>query len=203
MSDNTSFFTYAPIIVALVSLAGLAGVVLTDKDNPQVQANQDNIEFLFAQSGTIQEALVKQSNRSADNTDLIGELEDYDKIITTQIGNIRLDIKNKFPMGSAIPDQGTTSGSSTPFLTLRMDKTEFVLGNVVIFTGTASLNDPVFITLKLPDRSLDSLAISKTQIIDGSFSANFTLRLDDPIGIWQVYARQVSEQTKTITFTVE
>lgn len=191
------------LFIAVIIGLGVVSYQAVDLVDPQIQANRDNINFLIDQSGTIQEALIKQSLRSANNTDLIGELEDYDQIITTQIGNIRLDIKNKFPMGSSIPDQGSTSGSSTPFLTLTMDKTEFVLGNVVIFTGTANLNDPVFLTLKLPDRSLDSLAISKAQLIDGTFSANFTLRLDDPIGTWQVYARQVSEQTKTITFTVE
>ena len=208
MSNNPSFFIYAPIIIALVSLAGLAGVVLTD--NPQVQANKDNIAFLLEQKDNLieidkthQEAIMKQTIRTVENADAITELENYDEIITSSIGAIRQDIKNKFPQASYVPDQGSTSKSSTPFLTLTMDKIEFVLGNTVTFTGTATPNDPVFITLKLPDRSLDSLAVSKTNIIDGSFSANFTLRLDDPIGIWKVYARQVSEQTKTITFTVE
>jgi len=131
-------------------------------------------------------------------------LEDYDTIITTQIGNIRSDIISKFPQASDVQDQGQTAQSTPAFLTLKMDKSDFVLGNTVIFYGMAKPNNAVILTLKLPDRTLDSIAASKTQIIDGQWSANFTLRLDDPTGSWQVYARQgAGEQTKTLTFTVE
>ena len=199
-----TFFPYAPLVIALISLAGLAAIVLTDEDDPQIQANQDNIDFLIQLAKTHESALVLQSSRSANNTQQIDLLKDYDITITTQIGNIRSDIKSKFPQAADVIDSGQTSVTLTsPFLSLTMDKTEFVLGNEVIFTGTAMLNSPVFITLKLPDRALESIAISRTQIIDGSWTANFTLRLDDPIGVWQVYARQQSEQTRTLTFTVE
>jgi len=84
-----------------------------------------------------------------------------------------------------------------------MEKTDYVLGNVVFFMGTAQPNDPVFITLKDSSRSLWQIPISSSMIIDGSYSANYTLRLDDPVGTWQVYARQLSDQTKTLTFKVE
>ena len=203
MSDSPSFFNYAAIVVAFVSLAGLAAIVLSDKDDPQVQANQDNIDFLISQSGTMQEALIKQSIRSANNTDKIIALQSYDITISTQVGNIRADIKSKFPQASDVIDKKKSSISTTPFLTLRMDKTDYFLGNVVFFLGTAQPNDPIFITLKDPDRGLSQIPISRTQIIDGSYMTNYTLRLDDPVGTWQVYARQQSDQTKTITFTVE
>ncbi len=85
-----------------------------------------------------------------------------------------------------------------------MDKTEYVRGNVVIFYGMAKPNNAIILTLKDPTRDLDSLAVSKTQIIDGKWSANFTLRLDDPLGVWEVYARQgVKDQTRTLQFIVE
>jgi len=204
MSDNPSFFIYLPIIFSLVSLAGLAGVVLTDEDdNPQVQANKDNVDFLIELAKTHESALVQQSSRSANNTQQIDLLTDYDKIITTQIGNIRSDIISKFPQASDVIDEEKSSISDTPFLTLKMEKTDYVLGNVVFFMGTAQPNDPVFITLKDSSRSLWQIPISSTMIIDGSYMTNYTLRLDDPVGVWQVYARQISDTTKTLTFTVE
>jgi len=208
MSDNTSFFIYAPIIIALVSLAGLAGVVLTD--NPQVQANKDNIAFLLEQKDNLieidkilGEAMMKQTIRTVENADAVTALQDYDIITSKQIGDIRADIKSKFPQASNLPDQGQATGSTTPFLTLKMDKKEFFLGNTIFFMGTAQPNLAIQLTLKSPDRMLIPIAIPTTEIINGAYIANYTLRLDDPIGNWQVYARQQSDQTKTLTFTVE
>jgi len=203
MSDSPNIFSIIAIFIALTAVITSVGFAMQVSDDPQVQANKDNIGFLIETDKTLQEAIMKQTIRTVENADAIAELEDYDRIITTQIGNIRQDIKNKFPMASNVPDQGSTSGASTPFLTLKMDKIEFVLGNVVIFTGTAIPNNPVFITVKDSERMLTAIPVSKNEIINGAYIANYTLRLDDPIGTWQVYARQVSEQTKTITFTVE
>ena len=204
MSDSPHFFSYVAIVIAFVSLVGLVTVIITDKDNPQVQANQDNIDFLIGAHKITSDALGETINRSANNTDKILALENYDEVITTQIGDIRLDIKSKFPQAADVIDPGQTSVTLTsPFLSLKMDKTEFVLGNVVIFTGTAHPNDSIQITIKDSDRMLIPIVVSKTMIIDGSYTANYTLRLDDPIGTWQVYARQQSDQTKTLSFTVE
>jgi len=173
-----------------------------DKD-PQVQANESNIlwllnhtKFQLETDKSIMKAMVKQSNS-------IVELKDYDDIITTQIGNIRSDIISKFPQASDVIDEEKSSKSDTPFLTLKMEKTDYVLGNVVFFMGTAQPNDPVFITLKDSSRSLWQIPISSSMIIDGSYMTNYTIRLDDPVGVWQVYARQLSDQTKTLTFKVE
>jgi len=203
MMDSPNLFSIIAIFMALTAIAVSIGFGFQVSEDPQIQANQDNIGFLIETDKTLQEAIMKQTIRTVENADAVTELENYDEIITTQIGNIRQDIKNKFPMASNVPDQGSTSGASTPFLTLKMDKTEFVLGNIVIFTGTATPNNPIFITVKDSERVLTAIPVSKTEIINGAYIANYTLRLDDPIGVWEVYARQVSEQTKTITFTVE
>ena len=134
----------------------------------------------------------------------IGDLEEYDKVITSNIGSIRSDILFKFPQSQGLPPEGQSTQSTPAFLTLVMDKTEFVLGNTVIFYGMAKTNNPVILTLKLPDRGLESIGIAKSEIINGQWTGNFTLRLDDPTGIWQVYARQGAvEQTKALSFTVE
>jgi len=203
MSDSPNLFSIIAIFMALTAIVVSIGFGFQVSEDPQIQANKDNIAIQHEVDITHQEAITKQTIRTVENADAIIELEDYDQIITTQIGNIRQDIKNKFPMASNVPDQGSTSGASTPFLTLKMDKTEFVLGNVVFFTGTATPNNPIFITVKDSERVLTAIPVSKTEIINGAYIANYTLRLDDPIGVWEVYARQVSEQTRTITFTVE
>jgi len=131
-------------------------------------------------------------------------LQNYDDVITSDIGDIKSNIKDKFPGSTAPPDEGQSTQSDIPTLTLKMDKSEYVRGNTVIFYGMAKPNVAVILTLKLPDRTLESLAASKAQIIDGQWSANFTLRLDDPLGTWQVYARQgAGDQTKTLAFNVE
>jgi len=150
------------------------------------------------------QALGNTINRSANNTDRIIVLENYDDTITSEIGKINTKIKDKFPGTTSPPDEGQSTQSTPAFLTLNMDKTEYVLGNTVTFYGMAKPNIPVILTLKLPDRTLESLAASRTTIIDGQWSTNFTLRLDDPLGTWQVYARQgATDQTKTLSFTVE
>ena len=192
------------IILVGLNFAGDYNLREQEKVDPQVQANLDTIIFLTEIDKSIQEAIVKQSIRSAKNADDITDLYSYDTTITTQIGDIKQDIRNKFPMASNVLDTPKSSTSTTPFLTLKMDKTEFVLGNTVIFYGTATPNDPVILTLKLPDRGLESIGIAKSEIINGAYTGNFTLRLDDPVGIGKVYARQgQSDQTKTLTFTVE
>jgi len=194
--------------VLILALTVAIGVVeYNAEDNRQVQANLDNITFLLDQYPLLIDSISERGKMLQTlEDDIIANhtaLQDYDEIITTQIGNLRSDIKNKFPQAADVDKQGQSSGAGTPFLTLKMDTSEFFLGNIVIFTGMANPNDPIFLTLKSPDRMLTAIAISKTDIIDGSYMANYTLRLDDPIGTWQVYARQTSDQTKTLTFKVE
>ena len=206
------FYFIILVFVILVGLNFAGDYNLREQgiDDPQVQANQDNIDFLLLQAnGTrnfqsaIGEILIKQGNRIVNNTDSITSLWQYDRTITTQIGDIKTDIKNKFPMAADVPDKQKSSGSSTPFLTLKMDKTEFALGNTVIFTGTAEPTKPVLLQFKLPDRTLFQIGIATAQIINGEYSANYTLRLDDPTGTWTVFAKQKQEQTRPITFKVE
>jgi len=202
--DSPTIFSITAIVIALASLAGLTMIALIiDTDDPQIQANQDNIVFLIETDKTLQEAIMKQTIRTVENADAVTALQDYDIITSKQIGDIRADIKSKFPQASNLPDQGQATGSTTPFLTLKMDKKEFFLGNTIFFMGTAQPNLAIQITIKDSDRMLIPIAIPKTEIINGAYIANYTLRLDDPIGNWQVYARQQSDQTKTLTFTVE
>lgn len=203
---------YAQFLLIALSLflgawavAGVQGAY--NQDNPNLteavngileeQANQKEINSL------VLEAVADQTARSVQNTDRIIDLENYDNTITQEIGKINSKVKDVLPASSVL-DEGQSTQSTLPSLTLKMDQSEFVRGNTVIFYGMAKPNDPVILTIKLPDRDLESIGVSKNQILDGQWSANFTLRLDDALGIWQVYARQgATDQTKTLSFTVE
>jgi len=197
------FFLLIGVAIFLGAFA-LATVQSSFDKDPQVQANKDNIAFQKETIMTIQEGFLKQTNRSVENQDRIIELENYDNVITQEIGKINSKIIDVNPAKSLGQEEGQSTQSTLPTLTLKMDESEFVRGNNVIFYGMAKPNQAVILTLKLPDRSLESLAASKAMIIDGQWSANFTLRLDDALGIWQVYARQgATDQTKTLSFTVE
>lgn len=168
-----------------------------------VNALLNDTKHLKENQSLFAEALGNMINRSANNTDRIIELEDYDITITTQIGNIRSDIIRKFPQAADVIDEGQSSTiPGTPFLTLVMEQKSFVLGNTVVFTGMAHPNTAIFLTIKDPNRELWQIAISKTEIIDGQYMADYTLRLDEPIGSWSVYARQGSDTTKLLKFTV-
>lgn len=119
-----------------------------------------------------------------------------------EITKNKLDIKKKFPQGSAVEEEPQSVIADTPFLTLKMDKTEFLLGEKIIFRGNAHPNDPVLITIKRADRTLEQHAVSKTEIINGQYVTEFPTRFDDIPGTWSAYARQGSDQTKTLTFKV-
>jgi len=191
------------IILAFLVLVGLNFVGdytqkyddsnLVDAVNNMIENQRSQIEF--------NDSIILMTQELFDE---IKDLEKYDETISFQIGNIRSDIKSKFPQAADVIKQEQISiTSTTPFLTLKMEQSDFFLGNVVFFSGTAQPNNPIFITLKDPTRELWQIPISKTEIINGAYMANYTLRQDDPVGTWTVYARQLSDTTKTLSFKVE
>lgn len=125
------------------------------------------------------------------------------KLNFDEITKTKRDIKNKFPQGANVPDEGQTTGATTPFLTLTMDKTEFLAGEIIQFRGMAIPTHSIQITLKLPDRTLEPIVISKTDIVDGQYTAEFQTKFDSPKGTWTAYARQLGDQTNTISFILE
>ena len=86
---------------------------------------------------------------------------------------------------------------------MKLDQDTFLLGEVIKFHGVAQPSHAVIITLKLPDRTLESVAVSRTEIINGEWFGEFQTRFDSPAGTWAIYARQLDDQTKTLTFKVE
>lgn len=199
---------YLPVTIGIVIALLMSSCAMTgcyDKGlTPFVTAVNGiivNIDNINDKLDVLQDLIIQTRDNAVERETA---LEEYDTVITTQIGNIRSDINSKFPQASDVINEGQESTTLTsPFLTLKMDKTEFVLGNTIIFRGTAHPSGSVQITLKLPDRSLVPIVISRDMIVDASYITNYTLRLDDPVGTWQAYARQLSDQTRTLTFKVE
>jgi len=198
---------YLPVSIGILVALLLSSCALTncnDKDAPnltdavngilqfqqiQLEINDSMVEILEATS----EDFLGYQNATNDKFDLF----------QNEIIKIKQDIKSKFPQASTVETTEQTSVSSTPFLTLAMNQQEFLLGEVITFHGIATPTHAVIITLKLPDRTLEAIGVTKENIVNGQWTAEFQTKFDSPPGTWEVYARQLSDQTKTLTFKVE
>jgi len=201
-------YLFFAIAVIGMFLGGFAlATVQGAYDNPQIRANQDNINFLLNHTLKAVEVDILIGEQTLIlKTELQlfqNQTDDTFTVFQNEIVKIKNDIRNKFPQGSPVEKEEQETIATTPFLTLKMDQTEFLLGEIITFTGIASPNYPIMITIKLADRTLESVPVSKTDIINGEYSVEFQTSFDDPIGTWQVYARQLGDQTKTITFKVQ
>jgi len=124
-------------------------------------------------------------------------------LFQTEIVKIKNDIRNKFPQASTVEQEGQTAIAETPFLTLTMEKTEWLLGDTLMFTGTAHPNDLVSITVKLPDRTLLTGSALPNEIVNGMYGIEIATSFDHAPGTWTVFAKQGKEQSKTLFFNVE
>ncbi len=173
------------------SNANLVEVINGILEFQQIQLETDD-SILFA---------LKQINIVQSNSQ--NETNDKFDIFQNEIVKIKNDIRSKFPQASSVPQESQSVIAGTPFLTMKMDKKEFVLGDKIIFSGTAQPNDAIIITIKQGDRKLVQHPISKSAIINGQYSTEFQTSFDDAPGTWTAYARQTGDTTKTLSFTVE
>jgi len=197
------FFAIAVIGAFLGGMGVIAGQTNYDTNENLTEVINGILEFQQIQLETDDGILFALNQINIVQSNSQNETNDKFDIFQNEIVKIKTDIKNKFPQASQVMQQEQSSIASTPFLTLEMDQTNFLLGEIIMFHGVASPTHAVIITIKLPDRVLESVAVSRTEIINGEYSAEFQTRFDDPKGTWQVYARQSDDQTKTLTFKVE
>lgn len=206
------FIFYIFLAVAIIGLfLGAMGVIgsqnsfdSNEKSNANlVEVINGILEFQQIQLETDENMILILKSTDYDISELTNKTNDKFVIFQNEIVKIKNDIRNKFPQASSVEKEEQKTIATTPFLTLKMDQTEFLLGELITFTGIASPNYPIMITIKLADRTLESVPVSKTSIINGEYFAEFQTSFDDPIGAWQVYARQLGDQTKTLTFKVE
>jgi len=129
----------------------------------------------------------------------------YEKfdLFQNEIVKIKNDIRNKFPQASTVEQEEQTVISETPFLTLTIEKTEWLLGDILVFTGAAHPSDLVSITIKLPDRTLLQGTALPSDIVNGMYRIEIATSFDHSPGTWVVFAKQAREQSNTITFKVE
>jgi len=197
------FFAIAVIGAFLGGMGVIAGQTNYDTNENLTEVINGILEFQQIQLETNDNVLFALKQTSIVQSNFQNETSDKFNIFQNEIVKIKTDIKNKFPQASQVVQQEQSSIASTPFLTLEMDQTDFLLGEIIRFHGVASPTHAVIITIKLADRTLESVAVSKSEIINGEYTAEFQTRFDDAKGTWQVYARQSDDQTKTLTFKVE
>jgi len=124
-------------------------------------------------------------------------------LFQNEIVKIKNDIRNKFPQASDVEQEQQTVISGTPFLTLTIEKTEWTLGETLVFTGTANPHDLVSITVKQPNRMLLHGQALPSQIINGMYKIEVETEFDHTPGAWYVFAKQGKEQSDTLVFKVE
>jgi len=197
------FFAIAVIGAFLGTMGVIAGQTNFNNNENLTEVINGILELQQIQLETDENIILILKSTDYNLSELGNQTNDKFNIFQNEIVKIKTDIKNKFPQASQVVQQEQSSIASTPFLTLEMDQTEFLLGEIIRFNGVASPTHAVIITVKLADRTLESVAVSKSEIINGEYTAEFQTRFDDPKGTWQVYARQSDDQTKTLTFKVE
>jgi len=207
-----------PLIFYVFLAVGIVGVflgamgVIGAQNNFDKNANDNAnlievvngiLEFQQIQLETDEGMVLILKSANYDISELTNKTNDKFVIFQNEIVKIKNDIKNKFPQASSVPQESQSVIAGTPFLTLKMDKSEFVLGDKIIFRGTAQPNDAIIITIKLADRTTQQHPISKTEIINGQYVTEYQTSFDDAPGTWTAYARQTGDTTKTLSFKVE
>ncbi len=201
-------FLAVGIVGVFLGAMGVIGAQNNFNDNENDNANLVKVvngilEFQQIQLETDANTLfvLKQINMVQSNFQ--NETSDKFSTFQNEIVKIKNDIRSKFPQASSVPQESQSAIAGTPFLTLKMDKIEFVLGDKIIFRGNAQPDDAIIITIKLADRTTVQHPISKTAIINGQYSTEFQTSFDDAPGTWTAYARQTGDTTKTLSFKVE
>ena len=210
--SSPTFFNIVPMAMALIAIAVSIGFALDASDNPQVQANKDNITILFDfKDGQVilnQEVLNKAGNNTADIV-LVNQTAEANKVTgkanKDEITATKLDIKNKFPKASDVENTGSSVISNTPFLTLAIDKTSYIPGETITFTGTANPGQTVFVNVqKFGGCGRDDVCSAWAKVdVNGNFEILFYTEFDDPEGAWKAYAKEGADnRSQTIVFEV-
>jgi len=120
------------------------------------------------------------------------------------ITDVKLDIKSKFPQASNVVNTGSSVISNTPFLTLKIDKTSYIPGETIVFSGTANPDSTVIINIQKFGGcgQQDVCAAWVTADRNGVFELRFETEFDDPVGAWKAYVKAGEDRSDTIVFEV-
>jgi len=197
---------YLPFTIGIIVALLLSSCALTncnEKDTGVIDAINGilvDIQALTEQNKIIFDAVTKQAYLTSE---LRNETKQTFDLFQNEIVKIKNDIRNKFPQASIVEQEEQTAISETPFLTLTMEKTEWILGDTLVFTGAAHPSDLVSITIKLPDRTLLQGTALPGEIVNGMYRIEIATNFDHAPGTWTVFAKQGREQSTTLIFKVE
>ena len=203
------------IILAFVVLTGInfAGDYTRSTDAKfiveTVTNNQGVIGYL--DKDTVKEAhdnikagIEKQAANLVKINTTVTENKATGKANKDEITTTKLDIKNKFPQAADVDITSSSVGANTPFLTLTIDKTSYLPGETIIFTGTANPDATVIINLqKYGGCGRDDVCAAWTTVDkNGNFYLEFETEFDDPEGAWKAYVKEGQNRSQTIVFEV-
>ncbi len=177
-------------------------------DDRRIVALESNQKIIFADLKTIQE---NNEARSADIKNLdylfsgeIDALQNITKTLQKEILKNRVELRLA-PQGSGSTVPGDiTVPSQTPFLTLSIEKTEWLAGSTIIFTGTGIPEEIIVINMfkagGCGQQDICSLWVKVDN--NSNFRIEFETFFDDPIGTWKAYVKQGDLRSETIEFEV-
>lgn len=121
------------------------------------------------------------------------------------LADFRLFVLKELKEPESVPSPSPTP--STPFaplVTLKIAKTEYGLGQTLIFTGSGPAGDTAILTVVKAGGCGQNDICSEWQKIDnnGSFRIDFPTKFDDTAGTWKAYVRVGKLQSDTITFEI-
>jgi len=141
-----------------------------------------------------------------------------DKLNTTAIKFYADEDKNREALAELrlfvikqIPDTTPTTSPDpiipkpfAPLLTLSISKSEWGLGQTLIFTGSGPAGETAILTVVKSGGCGQNDICSEWQKIDnnGSFRIDFPTKFDDIPGTWKAYVRVGKLQSDTITFEI-
>jgi len=121
------------------------------------------------------------------------------------IAELRLFVLRELKEAETVPSTSPTFPSPfTPLLTLTISKTEWGLGQTLIFSGSGTPGSTVLLTVVKSGGCGQNDICSDWAKIDnnGSYRIDFPTKFDDIPGTWQAYVRVGKIQSDTITFEI-
>ncbi len=121
------------------------------------------------------------------------------------IADLRLFVIKEMRTSELVPSPSPTPVTPfAPLLTLSISKSEWGLGQTLIFTGSGPAGETAILTVVKSGGCGQADICSEWKKIDnnGSFRIDFPTKFDDTAGIWKAYVRVGKLQSDTITFEI-
>ena len=202
------------LLIGLVAVLGLgAGIGALNVANQNVPDNQLAADFYNFRNDVVEElkALDKQDEVMAglafqirDNlrNDTAKDISDVEKrmqaLLVNEIGKLRMEmILNAPKQTPKQPDPVVVSGELTAKI---INSGTVSLGESITISGTGKPDNPVFVVVVTPNRSIQGAAIADET---GKWIIDIPTEFEDEAGTWSFRASQGSDRTDSKTFSVK